>query len=231
MGRRNKLQKFADLLTFQNVYQNYRYQDPQLRHINGEGVERKGNWSSLHFANDNPIILELACGWGEYTLALAQQNTRINYIGVDVKGNRIWKGAKTGLVENLHNAAFLRTRIEQIDLFFAAEEVSEIWITFPDPFLKKGKENRRLTAPSFLKKYYHILKRSGRLYLKTDSPELFNYSKDTLEESSFFVIGVKEEDIYSLEVLPHPALSILTKYEKMHLKEQKKIKYIMARKK
>ena len=150
MSRRNKLQKFAELLTFPNVYENFDPENPQLIGLNGMPVDRKGKWKKEHFKNDFPITLELACGRGEYSLGLGRMYPERNFIGVDIKGARIWKGARIALEENLTNVAFLRTRIEQIALFFDPEEIDEIWITFPDPFLRKSKANRRLTSCRFL---------------------------------------------------------------------------------
>lgn len=225
MSRRNKLEKFAELLTFKNVYQNYSFKDPGLHYLHGDLVERKGKWSKVHFTNDHPLILELACGWGEYSLGLARQQPNSNFIGVDVKGNRIWKGAKNALEEGLSNVAFLRTRIEQIEQFFANGEVSEVWITFPDPFLRKSKSNRRLTAEHFLRKYRKILLPGGMVHLKTDSPELYEFTLETLQQIEFCRLAYHDDHIYS-KVLPHPALEIKTKYEHMHLEAGKTIKYI-----
>jgi len=146
MATRNKLQKFAELLRMPNVYECFDFMHPELTGKDGTLVELKGRWGADHFGNAKPITLELACGRGEYTVDLARQYPERNFIGVDIKGARIWKGARIALAEELHNAAFLRTRIEAIDHFFAPGEIAEIWITFPDPFLKKGKSNRRLTA-------------------------------------------------------------------------------------
>ena len=176
MSTRNKLQKFAELLRMPNVYESFDPTNPQLTGPEGAPVERRGSWARDHFGNDNPVVLELACGRGEYTLDLARQYPDRNFIGVDIKGARIWRGAKTALAEGLDNAAFLRTRIEVIDAFFAAGEVAEIWITFPDPFLKKGKENRRLTAPRFLRLYQKMLAPRGLAHLKTDSRELYEFT-------------------------------------------------------
>lgn len=228
MSRRNKLEKFAELLTFKNVYQNYSFKDPGLHYLQGDLVERKGDWAKKHFQNDHPLILELACGWGEYSLGLARQLHNYNFIGVDVKGNRIWKGAKIALEENIDNVAFLRTRIEQIQQFFAFGEVSEIWITFPDPFLRKSKSNRRLTAEHFLRKYQQILPPGGVVHLKTDSPELYEFTMETLEEIKFCELLYHDFDIYS-KPLVHPALAIKTKYEYMHLEAGKTIKYVQIK--
>ncbi|NND30940.1 MAG: tRNA (guanosine(46)-N7)-methyltransferase TrmB [Saprospiraceae bacterium] len=228
MSRRNKLEKFAELLTFKNVYQNYYHKDPTLRHLHGTIVERKGKWSTDHFGNANPIVLELACGWGEYSIGMARQSPTTNFIGVDIKGNRIWKGAKLALEEGLQNVAFLRTRIEQIDMFFDPAEIAEIWITFPDPFLKDSKSNRRLTALPFLHRYRNILKPQGLLHLKTDSDELYEFTLLTVEEAPFFELLYHNDDIYS-EPLQHEALHIKTKYEAMHLENGRTIKYVQVR--
>ena len=159
---RNKLQKFAELMAFPNVYEN-RTHDADKPTLVQDGIayDFKGHWNQNHFKNNQPIILELACGRGEYTLGLARMFPNYNFIGVDIKGARIHQGAKIALAENLQNVAFLRTRIEQIEAFFAADEVSEIWITFPDPFLNEGKENKRLTSPPFLERYRRFLKPKG----------------------------------------------------------------------
>jgi tRNA (guanine-N7-)-methyltransferase len=225
MSKRNKLQKFAELLTFPNVYENYNPKEPQLVGLHGEEVDLKGKWRSEHFKNERPITLELACGRGEYTLDLARRYPDQNFIGVDVKGARIWKGARIALREKLDNVAFLRTRIEQIALFFDPGEVDEIWITFPDPFLRKSKANRRLTAPNFLKAYRQILKPGGLVHLKTDEPNLYAFTLEVLSEDPQVKILYQDEDIYAKE-LPFPELETKTYYEKMHLAEGKKIKYV-----
>jgi len=225
MSKRNKLQKFAELLIFPNVYENYDASDPKLVGLHGAEVQRKGQWRSQHFENENSIVLELACGRGEYTLALARRYPQRNFIGVDIKGARIWKGAKIALEEDLHNVAFLRTRIEQITYFFAENEVDEIWITFPDPFPRKSKANRRLTSPNFLNAYRKILKKDGLMHLKTDAPTLFNYTLETLKADEHCEILYQNPDIYAAE-LPLEELEVKTYYEKMHLRAGKMIKYV-----
>ena len=225
MSKRNKLQKFAELLTFPNVYENFNPKAPQLHGVNGVPVDLKGQWCSKHFGNDNPIVLELACGRGEYTLDMARSSPNRNFIGVDVKGARIWKGAGIALEEELDNVAFLRTRIEQIGLFFAPEEISEIWITFPDPFLRKSKANRRLTAPRFLNDYQKILRRDGLIHLKTDEPQLYAYTLEVLSVFPHAKLLYQDNDIYA-KALPMPELEIKTYYERMHLEKGKTIKYI-----
>ncbi len=228
MSRRNKLQKFAEVLSFPNVFENFDPKNPQLVGKDGQPVELKGRWAAAVFGNDHPLTLELACGRGEYTLGLARRFPRRNFIGVDIKGARIWKGAKTALNEGLANAAFLRTRIEQIDLFFAPAEVDEIWITFPDPFLKKSKANRRLTSPVFLERYRRILRPGGLVHLKTDEPRLYEFSLEVLGTQPDVEILFHHDDIYA-HPLPFPELELKTYYEAMHLEADKTIKYIRFR--
>jgi len=184
----------------------------------------KGNWASDHFGNDKPVVLELACGGGEYTVALANKFPDKNFIGVDVKGSRIWKGATKAKNAELKNAAFLRCRIEQIHEFFATNEVDEIWITFPDPFLRDSKSNRRLSSPFFLGEYRKILKKDGIVQLKTDDPTLYEFTLETIEEDEKCKLIYTENDIYSKE-LYIPELEFKTYYEQMHLEAGKKIKY------
>lgn len=224
MSRRNKLQKFAEVLTFPNVYENFDNSNPSLAGQNGAEVQLKGEWAKKHFKNDCPITLELACGKGEYTIGLARRFPNRNFIGVDIKGARIWRGAKEALEEDLPNVAYLRTRIEQIALFFEENEVDEIWITFADPFLKKGKENRRLTSPNFLKHYKRILKNGGLVHLKTDDDTLYEFTLETLANQDTFKLLFHDDDIYA-KPLPMPELEIKTFYEKKHLAIGKKIKY------
>ena len=224
MGRKNKLSKFAEVLSFPNVYECYNVQQPSLVGVGMQEVDLKGRWQEAHFKNGNPITLELACGGGEYTVALARQFPDRNFIGVDVKGNRIWKGAKKALEEGLSNAAFLRTRIEIIDHFFAPGEVDEIWITFPDPFPRSSKVNRRLTSPFFLEKYRQILRPGGFVHLKHDDPDFYRFTLDTIAADPRCTLLYADDDIYA-HPLPYPELGIQTLYEKMHLEAGKTIKY------
>ncbi len=221
MGK-NKLLKFSQLATFPNTYQNHRIQELLLTDFQGEKLDLKGQWNAQHFKNDHPITLELACGGGEYTVQLAQMHAHRNFIGVDIKGNRIWKGAKISMAEGLSNAAFARFRIEKIVHFFGKAEISEIWITFADPFLKKP--NRRLTGPVFLERYRHILKPGGVVHLKTDSDELYEYTMKVIKAEKLN-IEAQNDDIYNGE-LPIPELEFKTYYEQMHLKNRKTIKYV-----
>lgn len=223
MGK-NKHKKFTDLDSFSNVYQNFNPMDPKLQTANGEIIDRKGDWAKGHFKNDNPIVLELACGMGHYAVALARKYPNKNFIGIDIKGARIWQGAKIGLDENLPNLAFLRTRIEQIELFFDKNEIDEIWITFPDPFLRKSRSNKRLTSPPFLNRYRNIIKKGALIQLKTDSQELYLFTDETLREDEKVKILYQNPDIYS-KTLDFEELEIKTYYEKKHLANGLKITY------
>ena len=225
MARRNKLQKFSEILSFPNVLENYEYDDIKLVGENGEEVKMRGYWATKQFKNNHPITLELACGRGEYTLALAKRHKQRNFIGMDIKGARIWRGAKNALDQDLNNVAFLRSRIEQIEHFFDKDEIDEIWITFPDPFLREVKANRRLTSPPFLARYRKILKKGGVIRLKTDNTMLYEYTLDILKEEKGVEIPNQNNDIYK-DSLPHPDLDIPTYYEKKHLANKLTIKYI-----
>ncbi|RMD91677.1 MAG: tRNA (guanosine(46)-N7)-methyltransferase TrmB, partial [Calditrichaeota bacterium] len=178
---KNKLAKFAELETFSNVFQNFTPLQPALTSC-GRKVDFKGRWSEDYFANSQPLVLELACGKGDYSVNLARQYPEKNFIGVDVKGNRLWTGAKNAMDEELSNVAFVRTRIEQLDLFFGPNEVSEIWITFPDPFPRKSRALKRLTSPRFLNIYRKVCKPGAQIHLKTDAVNLFDYTLEVLEE-------------------------------------------------
>lgn len=225
MARRNKLQKFSEILSYPNVLENYEYNDIKLVGKDGEEVDMPGFWAEKQFKNDHPITVELACGRGEYTLALGERYPERNFIGMDIKGARIWRGATNAIKQGLDNVAFLRTRIEQVEHFFAEGEVDEIWITFPDPFLRDVKANRRLTSPPFLSRYRKILKKGGIVHLKTDNTMLYEYTLEVLGEEKGIVMLAQNDDIYANE-LPHPDLDIKTYYERMHLKNQLTIKYI-----
>lgn len=225
MSRRNKLQKFSDILSYPNVYENYDPKQAILLGEEGKEVSLKGSWNKDHFQNDHPLILELACGRGEYTLALAEKYPNKNFIGVDIKGARIWKGATIAQERNLNNAAFLRTRIEIINAFIGEEEIDEIWITFPDPFLRKSKANRRLTSHFFLDKFKNILKKDHVIHLKTDSPQLYEFSLESLDTYDSAKIIYTSNDIYAAP-LENPDLEFKTYYEKMHLEDKRLIKYI-----
>lgn len=225
MSRRNKLQKFAEIADFKNVFENKNASNPGITDEHGELVEVKGHWNKIFFKSDFPICLELACGRGEYSLGLSDLFAEKNYVGVDVKGARIWRGAKNAMDQGKNNIAFLRSRIEQIDLFFDENEVSEIWIVFPDPFLKNGQENRRLTSPYFLKLYQRITRPGAKIHLKTDNDTLFDFTMDVLNSTSGIIIEEVISDVYEMTPI-YPELAIKTYYEKMHLKAGLSIKYV-----
>ncbi|MBP6825898.1 MAG: tRNA (guanosine(46)-N7)-methyltransferase TrmB [Saprospiraceae bacterium] len=225
MSRKNKLRKFAEILDFPNVYECYEVREPSLTGAGMVPVDLKGRWNELHFKNDRLITLELACGGGEYTVGLAQRFPERNFIGVDIKGNRLWKGAKDALDENIANAAFLRTRIEIIDHFFAPGEVDEIWITFPDPFPRPSKVNRRLTSAFFHEKYRQILRPGGLVHLKHDDPDFYQFTLDAIAADPRCRLLYSNDDIYASE-LAYPELAIQTLYETAHLAEGKKIRYV-----
>ena len=218
MGK-NKLRKFAEMQTFDCVYQY-----PWAR-LQQEDFPLRGRWHSDFFHNDNPIVVELGCGKGDYTVALARRRPDRNYIGIDVKGARIWTGAKAATVEGLDNVAFIRGEIEQIDRFFAPSEVSEIWITFPDPQMKKVR--KRLVSARFLDLYRRILKDGGTIHLKTDSPFLHTFSSRLVNTASLPVI-TDTADLYGSGIAD-PVTSIKTHYEKQWLSRGKKIKLLEFR--
>ncbi len=220
----NKLQKFAENSLLPNVYENPNAREPSLIGINGEEVQLKGKWHENHFKNQNPITLELACGRGEYTVALGRMYPNRNFIGVDIKGARIWQGAKTADTEGLKNVAFLRTQIELIALFFAENEIDEIWITFPDPFLNENQSNRRLTAPWFLNKYRLFLKKNGIIHLKTDSPVLSRFTIKTIENTEGATLISSDDNIHANPNLTDE-LCINTYYENKNIAKSS-IKYI-----
>ena len=182
----------------------------------------KSKWPKEFFKNDNPIILELGCGKGEYTVGLAKQNPNINYIGIDIKGARMWRGARTALDEGIKNVAFIRTRVDLINSFFAEDEISEVWITFPDPQPKKY--YKRLTSTRFLAYYQKLLKSNGIVNLKTDSAELYSYTKKVIELNKLEVM-IDTNDLYNSGIVDN-VLSIKTFYEQQFLEQGKPINYI-----
>ena len=220
MGSKNKLKRFKENETFENVIQ------PSRNEVL-KGFSLAGNWKDF-FENDNPIVLELGCGKGEYSVALGRENPDKNFIGVDIKGARFWRGAKTALEEGLSNVAFLRTQIELIDRCFGPDEVSEIWITFPDPQIKYKRTKHRLITRSFLEKYQAILKSTGVVHLKTDSEFLHGYLLGLLHEGGHEVLYA-HHDIYNSSSPPAEATSIQTFYESQYLEKKKAITYIRFR--
>lgn len=214
---KRKLQHFAELETFPNVIQ-----APMKNEVSNHPL--KGNWNKTFFQKDQPIVLELGCGKGEYTVNLAANYPDKNYIGIDIKGNRIWRGGKTAIEQEMTNVGFLRIQIEHIEYFFAEHEVSEIWITFPDPQIKYKTERKRLTSPAFLDRYRKLLKPGGTIHLKTDSKFLYDYTLGVLKHQSI-EINKSSADIYK-EFPDEEVLKIQTYYEKMFLKQGIPITYI-----
>ncbi len=204
-----KLERFAEIKSFPNV----------LEYPTG----MQGNWNA-HFGNDHPIILELACGKGEYTIGLAGLYPENNFIGVDIKGNRLWVGARNGIMQNLYNAAFLRSQIEMIDHYFANNEVSAIWLTFPDPQLRGKRARKRLTHPLFLRLYKKFLHPEGVIHLKTDSPDLYNFTKLVLDLYELPLV-IDIDDVYS-DIKIHKDLKIKTHYESLDIAQSKRVFYI-----
>lgn len=222
-----KLFKIRSIDTFPNVFQNPHFTNPKLVNHAGEELDLKGKWRSEVFKNDNPLVLELACGKGDYAIALAKKYPDKNFIGIDSKGARIFTGAKTAIEEKLSNVVFVRMKIENILNFFSENEVDEIWITFPDPFPKLRDAKRRLSAKSFLERYKKISKPDAVLHFKTDDLPLFLFTKEMAEELSPQIIYSKE-NIYSAP-LEYDELNIQTYYEKQHLAKGRTINYIRFR--
>lgn len=220
MGSKNKLKRFCENETFNNVIQPTR--EEVLNNF-----PHKGKWHSF-FNNNNPIIVELGCGKGEYSIALAQKNSDKNYIGIDIKGARFWRGAKTAVEENLKNVAFVRTQIELVDLIFAENEIDEIWMTFPDPQIKYKRTKHRMTNPVFLRKYFHILNEKGIVNLKTDSEFMHGYTLGLLHGEGHEVLYANH-NIYHNEGSPKEVIETQTFYENQYLRVDKPITFIQFR--
>ncbi|HKM92411.1 MAG TPA: tRNA (guanosine(46)-N7)-methyltransferase TrmB [Prolixibacteraceae bacterium] len=215
MGK-NKLSKYADMATFKNVVQ------ADYKKVGNQDYELKGNWQNSFFKNHNPIILELGCGKGEYTIGLAETNKNQNFIGIDIKEARMWKGAKYALENGLSNVGFIRTQIEIIKQFFAPSEVSEIWLTFPDPQMKRTK--KRLTSTRFIELYRDFLVPGGIIHLKTDSNFQYQYTLEMAKINGFEIVNAMS-NIYDGRFID-PVLNIKTYYENQWLERDIKIKYI-----
>jgi tRNA (guanine-N7-)-methyltransferase len=218
---KNKLARWNELGSFDNVIQ------PEIGEIAGKDHPVKGKWRKEIFKNQNPVVLELGCGKGEYTVGLASRFPNKNFIGVDIKGARMWRGAKTSNEQKLSNVAFLRTRIEFITSFFIPDETDEIWITFPDPHPGRSNSNKRLTSPWFLNSYCRLLKNGGLIHLKTDNIELYNYTRAVVNINNLETVFATT-DLYS-ENLSDDILSIRTHYETIFLKSGLKINYTCFR--
>ncbi len=220
MGRKNKLQRFAENRTFNNLFQ-YSYEEII------KGFPYKGKWNEF-FGNNNRIVLELGCGKGEYTIGLARKYPDVNFIGVDIKGARMWRGLKTSQEEGLKNVAFIRTRINLIEYFFNEKEVDEIWITFPDPQVKESRERKRLTSQNFLRQYSKFLKPEGIIHLKTDGLLLYDYTREVVEQEGHILLYANE-NIYGSDDLKNEVTGIQTFYEQKWLSNQTRIKYLEFR--
>lgn len=215
----SKQEKFAEFETFKNCFTLF------FENLS-KGFNLKGKWRSEYFKNDHPIVLELGCGKGEYTVGLAQNNPAKNYIGVDIKGNRIWTGAKQAINQNLQNVGFLRTRIDFIDHCFAANEVDEIWITFPDPQPQSTRERKRLTHDMFTNRYKKFLKPNGLVHLKTDSTGFYEYTLEVIAENKFPLVWHTNNLYQNCPADRQELIQIKTYYEKMFTEKGEDIKYI-----
>jgi len=219
MGK-DKLKRFSEIKSFKNVLQ------PSVKNYISS-IDLKGNWGNI-FNNSHPIIIELGCGKGEYSVELAKIHSNYNFIGVDIKGARMWKGAKTCIEDNILNVRFLRTTIDYIDLFFNKNEVAEIWLTFSDPQPKKPR--KRLTSPLFIDRYRKFLKKDGIIHLKTDSNLLYEYTLEQIKVNNYQLIEKSNDVYFDLILRTNPslarAMAIKTFYETKWLKEGKKIKYL-----
>jgi tRNA (guanine-N7-)-methyltransferase len=217
---KGKLGKFAEMNTFKNVIQ------PPFKEIFGKDFRLKTKWHN-YFGNDNPIVLELGCGKGEYTTGLAKAYPGKNFIGIDIKGSRMWTGAKYALMNNMKNVVFLRTRIEFTRSFFGKDEIQEIWLTFPDPQPKRKKVKKRLMAANFLNLYRTFLVENGLIHLKTDNAVLYKYARSMAVYNSLEQVEATD-DLYGQPVVPE-LLNIKTFYEKNYLCENRKIHYLVFR--
>jgi tRNA (guanine-N7-)-methyltransferase len=219
VGSKNKLKRFKENETFENVLQ------PTREEVVSGEFQYKGKWNSDFFKNNNPIIVELGCGKGEYTIGLAERNPNINYIGIDVKGARFWRGAKTAVETGMNNVGFVRTQIELIENIFSSHEISEIWITFPDPQIKYKRTKHRMTNSDFLKMYKRILKPEGVVNLKTDSEFMHGYTLGLLHGEGHEVL-YSNHNVYKNEGSPSEVTEIQTFYENQYLEINKAITYI-----
>ena len=222
VGSKNKLKRFSENETFTNVFQ------PTREEVVGNEFPLRGKWNSEFFKNDNPIVLELGCGKGEYSVGLAERFPEKNFIGIDIKGARFWRGAKTAVESGMNNVAFVRTQIELINHIFAENEVSEIWITFPDPQIKYKRTKHRMTNSEFLNNYKKILKPNGLMHLKTDSEFMHGYTLGLLHGEGHEVIYANH-NIYKNEGAPAEVTGIQTSYESQYLEVNKPITYIQFR--
>lgn len=221
MGSKNKLKRFKENENFSNVIQ------PTREEVVTNCLDLKGNWNAK-FGNDYPIVLELGCGKGEYTIGLARRNPNVNYIGIDIKGARFWRGAKTAIEEGMSNVYFVRTQIELVDQLFDTHEVSQIWITFPDPQIKYKRTKHRMTNEVFLERYKKILSTDGVVHLKTDSEFMHGYTLGLCHGKNLEV-QYANHNVYKNEGAPLEVIEIQTFYEKQYLEQGKPITYMRFR--
>ena len=219
VGSKNKLKRFRENDSFSNVVQ------PGREEVMEKKFPYRGKWASDFFKNGKPLVLELGCGKGEYSVGLAKAYPEKNFLGIDIKGARFWRGAKTALEEGLDNVGFLRSQIELIDLLFAENEVDEIWITFPDPQIKYKRTKHRMTNSEFLQKYKKVLKPEGTVNLKTDSEFMHGYTLGLLHGEGHEVLHANH-NVYKNEYSPNEVVGIQTFYEKQYLEQGKPITYI-----
>ena len=219
MGSKNKLKRFKENETFPNVFQ------PSRDELVNAKYKHKGCWNTDVFKNNNPIVLELGCGKGEYTVGLAKRYPNKNFIGIDIKGARFWRGAKTAIEEQIPNASFIRTQIELVEYIFEENEVDEIWITFPDPQIKYKRTKHRMTNLQFLERYKKVLKKEGIMHLKTDSEFMHGYTLGLLHGANHEVLYANH-NVYKLEGSPEEVTEIQTFYENQYLEHNKAITYI-----
>jgi len=220
---KRKLKKFAEVESFHNCFY------LPFEEARDNGLPLKGKWHTEYFKNNNPIVLELGCGKGEYTVGLAQRFPEKNFIGVDIKGNRIHTGAKTAVDNKMNNVAFVRTRIDFIEACFAENEISEIWITFPDPQPQKTRVRKRLTNMMFIKRYKKIMKEGGIINLKTDNEPFYDYSREVAAENKFEIIDSTNDLYDDITARDEVLTSIKTHYEKLFTKKGFKICYLKYR--
>ena len=223
MGSKNKLKRFKENISFKNVIQ------PTREELIDNDFEYKGKWGELFFNNNNPIVIELGCGKGEYSVELAKLYPEINFIGIDIKGARFWRGAKIATDNEIPNVAFVRSQIELVDKIFSGNEISEIWITFPDPQIKFKREKHRLINLNFIELYSKILAPNGIINLKTDSEFLHGYMLGLIKSTDFLELIYSNHNIYNNTGAPKNAVSIQTFYESKFLKQGKPITFVNFR--
>lgn len=223
-GEGKKIMRWNEMESFPNVIQ------PKFNEVFEVDYKYKGQWQSGVFKNNNPIVLELGCGRGEYSVGLGSYFPNKNFIGLDIKGARIWKGAKQAIDQKLNNIFFIRTHIDMITSFFAPNEIDEIWITFPDPQPQESRTRKRLTAPMFIERYKQLLKPNGIIHLKTDNEGFFRYTLEEIERNNFNLIehtfNLYDEEIKNLDQKTQEILSIKTYYENLFSKKGHKIHYL-----